>query len=530
MKYTRFTACFRVVVFLYEEVCVCFVSHPMVLLFPLVLTVVVIKTRQSSRFLMSQALADPRGDEDILLAPPGTVLQFPDRKAMKKKDAFLGKFFSIAIPVLLQQILQNSLNFVDTLMISRLGPTAIAAVGLAGQTNFLLNLLFFGISTACSIFLAQFYGAKNRKGIKRITAFALEVALAGALVFCVLSTVFPVAVMRIFTNDLEVIASGKSYLEALGFGFFFLAFSQIYGVGLRSTGKAFIPLLASIISMVANICLNWAMIFGHLGFPAMGEAGAALATTASRLVEAAIIVAAVHRLQSPCAIGLRTLAVPRSFIRFVLPTCLPVVCNEFLWAIGMALYKVAFAKEGIEAIAAINVNESVSNLFLTAILAVSNTCLIMMGQKIGAGEIGEAHRYCRRFTLISLAIGGVMGLLLFVASPLLVIAFHLKGELSRTALSCLWVTALIMPLRSFDYTLLTGLLRAGGDTRFSMCCELGCVWLVGVPMAFLGASVLHLPLWQVCALIHLEEVAEAVIGIFRLKNGKWLKNLAAGGR
>lgn len=211
MKYTRFTACIRVVVFRYEEVCVCFVSHPMVLLFPLVLTVVVIKTRQSSRFLMSQALADPRGDEDSLLAPPGTVLQFPDRKAMKKKDAFLGKFFSIAIPVLLQQILQNSLNFVDTLMISRLGPTAIAAVGLAGQTNFLLNLLFFGISTACSIFLAQFYGAKNRKGIKRITAFALEVALAGALVFCVLSTVFPVAVMRIFTNDLEVIASGKSY-------------------------------------------------------------------------------------------------------------------------------------------------------------------------------------------------------------------------------------------------------------------------------------------------------------------------------
>ncbi len=508
-----------------------FVSHPMVLLFPLVLMVVVIKIRRRSpRLLMSQTLADPKGDEDDLLAPPGTVLQFPNRRAMKKKDAFLGKFFSIAVPVLIQQILQNSLNFVDTLMISRLGPTAIAAVGLAGQTNFLLNLLFFGISTACSIFLAQFYGAGNRKGIKRITAFALEAALAGALVFCVLSTVFPVTVMRFFTNDPEVVASGKRYLEALGFGFFFLAFSQIYGVGLRSTGKAFIPLLASIFSMAANICLNWAMIFGRLGFPAMGEAGAAMATTVSRLVEAVIIVVAVHRLKSPCAIGIRDLAVPRSFIRFVLPTCLPVVCNEFLWAIGMALYKVAFAKKGVEAIAAINVNESVSNLFLTAILAVSNTCLIMMGQKIGAGERIEAHRYCKRFTLMSLAIGTVMGCLLFAASPLLVIAFHLQGELSRTVLSCLWVTALIMPLRSFDYTLLTGLLRAGGDTRFSMCCELGCVWLVGVPMAFLGACILHLPLWQVCALVHLEEVGEATIGLARLKSGKWLKNLAVDGR
>lgn len=449
---------------------------------------------------------------------------------MSKQDPFLRKFLSIAIPVLLQQILQNSLNFIDSLMVAQLGETAIAAVGLAGQVNFLITLLFFGVSSACSIFLAQFYGAGNQEGIRKITAFAFNVAFAGSTIFFLLATFAPERVMGIFTKDQAVIHSGVAYMRMLGFGFFFLAVTQIYGVGLRTTDRAVIPMVASIVSMVANIFLDWVMIFGHLGCPAMREGGAALATSLSRLIEAAIVVAAVHRVKSPCRIGLCDLPVPRSFIRFVLPTCLPVVCNEFLWAIGMALYKVAFAKEGIEAIAAINVNESVSNLFLTAILAVSNTCLIMMGQKIGAGEIGEAHRYCRRFTLISLAIGGVMGLLLFVASPLLVIAFHLKGELSRTALSCLWVTALIMPLRSFDYTLLTGLLRAGGDTRFSMCCELGCVWLVGVPMAFLGASVLHLPLWQVCALIHLEEVAEAVIGIFRLKNGKWLKNLAAGGR
>lgn len=500
--------------------------RPMALLFPLLLAVVVVRVRKhSARFLTSMALPNPEEGGDGLFAPPGNVLKFPPRKAMKKKDAFLSKFFSIAIPVLLQQILMNSLNFVDTLMISHLGPTVIAAVGLAGQTNYLLNLLFFGISTACAIFLSQFHGAQNKDGMKKITALALETALAGAFLFCMLATVFPGSVMRFFTDDGPAIASGIRYLKALGPGFFFLAFTQVYGVGLRVTGKAFIPLIASIISMVVNVCLNWAMIFGHLGFPAMHEGGAALATTISRLVEALLVVIAVHASRSACALSPRNLLVPRSFIRFVLPTCLPVVCNEFLWAVGMAMNKVAFAKIGVDAVAVVGVNESISNLFLTAILAVSNACLIMMGQKIGAGEMKTARIWCKRFTLISFAIGGLMGLLLFLASPFLVVAFHLQGELSRIALSCLWVTALVMPLRSFAYTLLTGLLRAGGDTRFSMTVELCSIWLVGVPMAFLGAAVFRLPLWLVCALVHLEEVTEAIIGLFRLKSGRWLKKL-----
>ncbi|MDD7201723.1 MAG: MATE family efflux transporter [Sphaerochaetaceae bacterium] len=445
---------------------------------------------------------------------------------MTKHDSFLRKFLSIAIPVLLQQILQNSLNFVDSLMVAQLGETAIAAVGLAGQVNFLIILLFFGVSTACSIFLAQFYGAGNQEGIRKITAFAFNVAFVGATIFFLSATFAPERVMGIFTKDEAVIQSGVEYMRTLGFGFFFLAFTQIYGVGLRATDRAVIPMAASIVSMVTNIFLDWVMIFGHLGCPAMREGRAALATSLSRLVEAVIVVVAVHRLKSPCKIGLRDLAVPVSFIRSVLPTCLPVVCNEFFWALGMALYKVAYARQGVAAIAAVNVNESVSNLFTTAIFAVSSTTLVMIGQKIGEGMLDEVHRYCRRFVGLSFGIGALMGLLFFVMSPLMARAFRLEGEISRIALRCMWVTALILPLRSFDYTLVTGILRAGGDTRFSMFCELGCVWLVGVPMAFLGSAVLHLPMWQVYLMVYLEEVAKAIFGLARIRSGKWLHNLS----
>lgn len=445
---------------------------------------------------------------------------------MREHRQFLRKFLSIAIPVLLQQVLQNSLNFIDSLMIAQLGPTAIAAVGLAGQVNFLICLLFFGISSACSIFLAQFYGAQNEEGIKKITAFSFDVAFVGAAIFFALATFTPEKVMGIFTQDREVILSGTEYMRFLGFGFFFLAFTQIYGVGLRSTDKAMVPMIASIISMVTNIFLDWVMIFGHLGFPAMHEGGAALATSLSRLIEAVIVVVAVHRLKSPCMIGPRDLPVPFSFIRSVLPTCLPVVCNEFFWALGNALYKVAYARQGVSAIAAANVNETVTNLFTVASLAISATTLVMIGQKIGEGKMDEVRLYCRRFVFLSFVIGIFMGLLFFALSPIAARVFHLEGELSRLAIRCMWITALIMPLRSFDYTLVTGILRSGGDTRFSMCCELGCVWFIGVPMAFLGSVVLRLVMWKVYVLVYLEEVAKAIFGITRIRSGKWLKDLS----
>lgn len=431
------------------------------------------------------------------------------------------------IPVILQNLLINSLTFADTLMIGQLGTVAIAAVGLANQLSFLINLFFFGLCTGSSIFLAQFYGSGNEKGMRKMMGLALLTGIVGAAVFCLLAVAFPSSVLHIFTDDLAAIELGADYLRYIGISFFFAAFTQVFSAGLRSTGKPSIPLITSIVSMCTNILLNWLLIFGVGPFPRMGVEGAALATTISRGLETFLILLLSYRLKNPCAIKERdSFVFPKSFLKKVVPVCIPVICNEFFWALGMSVYKIAYAKNGIATLAAVNVNEAISNMFFTVMFGISTSSLIMIGQKIGQKEFDEAKRYCVRFCAIALIGGVVMGSLQALFAPMMVSLFDVEGSVLRATVLCLYANALLFPIRCLDTTIIVGILRSGGDTRFSMLCELSSVWLIGIPMAFLGCVVLKWDIWHVYLLVGLEEVVKGILGIGRIKSGKWLNDLS----
>jgi putative MATE family efflux protein len=440
---------------------------------------------------------------------------------------FYRKMLGIAIPVVLQDLLVNSLTFIDTLMIGQLGTASIAAVGLANQLSFLINLFFFGVSTGASIFIAQYYGADNKKGIGNVMALGTLVSIIGATVFCILALSIPDKIMRLYTKDENVVALAVSYLRYIGPSFFCLALTKMFSIGLRSTGNPVVPLGASILSMVSDIILNYFLIFGIAFFPEMGVRGAALATTLSRLMETVVILTYTYRHKSPCAITERSsFRFSRPFLHSVIPTCIPVVCNEFFWAVGMTIYKIAYGKLGTEVLAAVNVNESVSNMFFTAMFGVANSSLIMIGQKIGEKRPEEARVYCRRFLILSCVVGAIMGVCQALFSPQLVRLFSIGGPVALTAQYCLYTNALLFPLRSFDTTMIVGVLRSGGDTRYSMLSELGSVWLIGIPMAFLGCTVFKLPIWYVYLLVGLEEVSKGILGYVRVKSGRWLKDLS----
>jgi len=446
---------------------------------------------------------------------------------MNIDKGFYRKMGTIAIPVVLQNLLVNSLTFVDTLMIGQLGSDAIAAVGLANQISFLTNLFYFGTCTGASIFIAQFYGAKNEEGIQKIMGLGLIVCLSGSLIFGTLATCFPEAVMYVFTHDPTVVDLGSSYLSIIGPGYLCLAFIQIHAVGLRTTGRADLPLKASIASLLSDIVLNYLLIFGIGIFPRLGVKGAAIATLVSRIIEMSMILFSTYPGKSPCAIkGKNAFRFSKSFLSKVFPTCIPVLCNEFFWALGMTIYKIAFSRLGIDAIAAVNVNDSVSNMFFTAMFGVASSALIMIGQKIGEQDYDTARLYCRRFSLLSVLIGLCMGVLQAWLSPLFVGLFKVSGSIAEAARYCLYINAIFFPLRSYDTTLIVGILRSGGDTRFSMINELSAVWMIGIPMAFLSCVVLKWPIWYVYALTALEEVAKGVAGFFRVKSGKWMNDLS----
>lgn len=445
----------------------------------------------------------------------------------ERKD-FFRKMLSIALPVILQSLLNNSLSFVDTLMIGQLGESAIAAVALANQMFFLISLLFFGVTSGSAIFLSQYWGARNETNIQKVLGLSLAIAGIGALIFSLASFFFPRQIMYIFTREEQVVLEGISYLKIVAFSYLFNAIAQILATALRVIGHARIPLAAAIVSLVFNVVGNWVLIFGIGPFPEWGVAGAALATALSRLIELGVLLYVVYAKHPIVAIRSRKAFVwSKQFILHIIPTSLPVIINEVFWALGMTTYKIAYSRIGIDAIAAINVAESIGNLFFVAMMGVSNATLIMIGVKIGEKQISVARRYAKRFMYTSLITGICMGLFEVLFAPTFASFFNIRQEVRDLAVYCLWIHAALMPVKSLNMVIIVGILRSGGDTRYSMFAEMFGVWAVGVPLAFLGVLVFKLDVHMLYLLVGMEEVSKLVLGLIRMKQGKWVNDLTA---
>ena len=442
-----------------------------------------------------------------------------------RKD-FYRKMFSIALPVVFQGLLTNSLSFVDTLMIGQLGEQAIAAVGLANQMFFLISLLFFGISSGSSIFLSQFWGAGNEKNIKRVIALSATVAFLGASFSAAASYFIPMQLMHIFTHETVVVGFGVSYLKIVAISYVFTAISQVLSTALRVTGHAKIPLGVALISLTMNAIGNYLLIFGVGPFPELGVAGAAIATAISRLAEVVLLLYITYKKHPVLAIrDTSAFKWDKSFLALVIPTSLPVLLNEIFWSLGMTTYKVAFSRIGISALAAVNVNEAIANLFFVAMMGVSNATLIMIGIKIGEGRTDLAKLYAKRFIIIALIAGLAAGAMQALMAPWFATLFNITDEVRKMAIYCLLVNAMMLPLKSINMSTIVGILRAGGDTRFSMFAEMFGVWAIGVPLAFVGVLVLNLNIWQVYLLLGLEEFVKLILGLIRVARGKWITDL-----
>lgn len=445
---------------------------------------------------------------------------------ISERKAFYTKLVGIALPVVFQGLLNNSLSFVDTVMIGQLGEASIAAVALANQMFFLISLLYFGVCSGASIFLSQFWGAGNRTNIQKVLGLSVLVAGIAALVMAITSLLFPTQIMRIFTDDSTVILHGAQYLRVVALSYLFSAISQILATALRVIGYAKTPLKVALFALTFNAVGNYFLIFGIGPFPAWGVAGAALSTALSRLLEMVILIIIVYRRHPVLAIkNLDAFRFTRSFLAHVVPTSLPVIFNEVFWALGMVAYKVAYSKLGISAIAAINVTEAIGNLFFVALMGVSNATLIMIGIKIGEGEKEMVHRYARRFILTSIAIGLSMGVFEALFAPSFTRLFNISDAVRSLAITCLYIHASLLTVRSVNIVIIVGILRSGGDTRFSMFAELFGVWAVGVPLAFLGSTVLNLSITGLYLLVGMEEVTKMFIGLARIKGGKWVNDL-----
>ena len=449
-----------------------------------------------------------------------------------KDKTFLKAMIAIALPITLQNLVASSVNMLDTLMITSLGEESLAAVGLANQVFFFYAVTIFGVATGSSVFVSQFWGKGDVKNIGRILGISLAITSVLGALFTLAALFVPEFIMKIFSEDSEVIRLGVDYLRIVSLSYIITGISFAYAVASRSIGQAKMPMIASIVSFFVNLIFNYLLIFGKFGFPQLGVKGAAYGTIIARAAEIGLMLYSIYsnKNNNPLAHSFKSMTDwTGDFIRKYFKTAYPVILNEALWSLGTVLYSLAYAKIGTEAAAAVQILNTVQNIFMVLSRGLANACTVMVGNKIGADEEDEAVVYADNFMILSAALGLVLGVLIYFSKDLILIFFrNLTPSMYNTSRNLLIVLAASFFIRSFNGTLIVGVLRGGGDTKFSMLLEMGSVWLVGVPIAFLGVLVFRFPVYYVFLMVNIEEIVKAAIGILRVKSKKWVTNVIHG--
>lgn len=439
---------------------------------------------------------------------------------------FYKTLFHLALPIALQSLIMTSLNLVDTVMVGQLGESNIAAVALGNQIFFLLSLFLFGVSSGSSVFIAQFWGKRDVLSIRKVLGLSLLCSVSVSFLVMITILLIPGQILSIFSKDPDVIRIGSEYLRTVCFCYIPTSISFCFASTLRSTGQARLPVFASAIALSVNTLLNYILIFGKLGFPAMGAKGAAIATVIARLFELMMILGAAYAMKLPPAGTIKELTgFNRDFVTRFFRLTIQVILNEVLWSLGVTMYTVAYGRMGTDILAAVNISSAVEKIAFVLFNGMANACAVMVGNKIGEGDEGKAFLYARRLALLGPLAGVFLGLSVSLSSGLLLSIYNVSEEVYRNAVAILTIFGLVMPFKIFNMINIVGILRSGGDATFSLIIDTTGVWFIAVPLVFIGGLVLHLPLFVVYIMVNLEEVYKFLLGIRRFMSGKWINNV-----
>jgi putative MATE family efflux protein len=355
---------------------------------------------------------------------------------------------------------------------------------------------------------------------------SLIVSVAAAFLFTLVALLIPETALGFYTRDLAVIELGSSYLRIVGFTYIPIAIATAYIAVLRSVQLIRMTVIATVTALVFKTVLGYGLIFGIAGLPALGVRGAAIGTAAGWTLELVLLLVLIYAQKTPLAANpLTFFSFDMSFFARVLKTAMPATVNELFWSLGITTYNAIYAHIGTDAIAAINVNATIEELGFVVFLGLGNACSVLVGNRIGAGQKEEAYEIVRRVVILGLFFAVGVGLLVILLRGAVIGLYELSPSGENNVRWLLTVMAACLWIRMFNFSIFIGALRAGGDTRFALLMELCSIWLIGVPAAYVGAFVLHLPVYLVYLMVMLEEVAKAFVSGWRYKSRKWIHDL-----
>ena len=443
-----------------------------------------------------------------------------------EKRIFYRKLWGLVFPIAIQNLMTALVSASDAFMLGFVSQTSLSAVSLATQIQFVHNLFMLALTIGATTLAAQYWGKGDTDSVEEILAIVLKISMAVSVVFFIAAMFFSGFLMRIFTNDIRLIQAGIPYLRIVSVSYLFMGFSQIYLCIMKNSGRTAKSTIYGSVAVVINIGFNVIFIFGLAGFPAMGIAGAALATTVSRALELLLtIYENMHR--SLVCVRLKYIRnsskkLKKDFWHYTTP----VLGNDLVWGCGFTMFSVIMGHLGSDAVAANSVANILKNIIACVCNGIGIGAGIIVGNELGKGEMERATEYGNRLFKLAVFAGAVSGLILLAVSPVLRI---FTGSLSAQAHSYLknmmYICTYYMIGKSVNATVIAGVFCAGGDTKFGLKCDAVTMWVILIPIGMITAFVLKLPIMVVYFIISMDEIIKLPAVYRHYKKYNWVRNL-----
>lgn len=445
---------------------------------------------------------------------------------MFDKREFYKEIRHIAVPITLQSLFQSSVSVIDQIMVGQLGSVSIAGAGIGGKFSSLLIVTVTGIATGSGILISQYYGSKNEKGVNDSFIINLIFALLVGGLFSIFSILFSKQIMSIYSTDSSTINYAASYLKIVSFGFIPMTLTIIISSLLRCIGYASYPMIASIISVVLNTVLNYIMIFGKLGFPALGLDGAAYATDIARIVEFIMIITFLIKTKKKNNLYLSIrINVDKGFVQKVFTILWPILMCEFLWCLGENGYAMIYGRIGTDACAAMTLTNPVQSLLIGLFSGIAAAAGIIAGKALGSSRFDDAYIMSERMVTMGVVGSVILGGVLSIFSSLYVKIFSIPEYIKQDTVYILYAFSIILFVKVSNMILGGGTLRSGGNTRIVMVIDIIGTWIFGIPMGIVAAFVFDMPIYYVYFILSLEEVVRLIIELIVFKKRLWMKNI-----
>ena len=445
---------------------------------------------------------------------------------MNEKKEFYQKMFVLVLPIALQNLINVGISSIDVIMLGRVGEKVLSGASLGSQINFIMSLLLFGLMSGASVLTAQYWGKKDLHSIQTIWGMAMKISTSVGIGFLLVTIAIPSLLMQIFTNDPDVIHYGTQYLQIVCISYLIIPITMTYLNTMRSIERVVIATVVYLSSMITNIIVNAFLIFGIGFFPVMGIRGAAIGTVLARFVEVLILVVYNQKKNDILPFRLSYLrlknpALTKDFWKY----SFPVMANELFWGAGVSSISAVLGHMGSAVVAANSVTQVTRQLAMVIAFGIASATAIMLGKTIGEGRNDLAEVYGKRFLILSVITGFLGTVVVLIARPIALSFLVLTPEAQKYLSFMMYIMSYFVIGQSINSTIVVGICRSGGDTRFGLFLDVFCMWGVAIIGGFLSAFVFKWGVYVTYMILLSDEVIKIPICLWRYRTKKWLKNV-----